>query len=425
MSKLGEICKISSSKRIFENEYQERGIPFVRGQEISDGSLLSNSCFNCYISKERFNEIKVKYGVPQKGDILITAVGTIGNVCFLNKDIDFYFKDGNVLWLRNFSDNVVPEYLYFYLKSPFFKKIIGHSLIGAVQKALTMQMLSEIDIQLPPIKYQNSVVTILKSIEYKISNNNKINAELESLAKTIYDYWFLQFEFPNEDGKPYKSSGGKMVWNEKLKREIPEGWAYSLLKDKFSIKRGVSYSSDDIKNNNGIPMLNLACIDTNRNYRDGELKFYSGKAKAEFLSSGDLIVACTDLTRNADIVGSPILVPQTGENFIFSMDLVKLIPNKDIFDKYYLYMCLRTDFYHNYIKKWASGTNVLHLNLDGISWYKTWIPPMELQNKFSNIIKKIHSKKGIILKENRELSSLREFLLPLLMNGQVGYIENE
>lgn len=120
MSKLGEICKISSSKRIFENEYQERGIPFVRGQEISDGSLLSNSCFNCYISKERFNEIKVKYGVPQKGDILITAVGTIGNVCFLNKDIDFYFKDGNVLWLRNFSDNVVPEYLYFYLKSPFF-----------------------------------------------------------------------------------------------------------------------------------------------------------------------------------------------------------------------------------------------------------------------------------------------------------------
>lgn len=288
-----------------------------------------------------------------------------------------------------------------------------------------MQMLSEIDIQLPPIKYQNSVVTILKSIEYKISNNNKINAELESLAKTIYDYWFLQFEFPNEDGKPYKSSGGKMVWNEKLKREIPEGWAYSLLKDKFSIKRGVSYTSDDIKNNNGIPMLNLACIDTNRNYRDGELKFYSGKAKAEFLSSGDLIVACTDLTRNADIVGSPILVPQTGENFIFSMDLVKLIPNKDIFDKYYLYMCLRTDFYHNYIKKWASGTNVLHLNLDGISWYKTWIPPMELQNKFSNIIKKIHSKKGIILKENRELSSLREFLLPLLMNGQVGYIENE
>lgn len=398
--RLTQICNITTGK-LDSNDAEENGIyPY----------------FTCAPEPLRINSFAFDDDV-----ILLAGNNAAGN--FHCQRFTGKFNAYQRTYVITAKEGYDIDFIYYNLliNLKYLKKISQ----GSQTKFLTMKILDAFEISNIPFKNQKRLSSVLSNIDKKIENNNKINAELESLAKTIYDYWFLQFEFPNEEGKPYKSSGGKLVWNEELKREIPEGWAYSLLKDKFSIKRGVSYTSDDIKNNNGIPMLNLACIDTNRNYRDGELKFYSGKAKAEFLSSGDLIVACTDLTRNADIVGSPILVPQTGENFIFSMDLVKLIPNKDIFDKYYLYMCLRTDFYHNYIKKWASGTNVLHLNLDGISWYKTWIPPMELQNKFSNIIKKIHSKKGIILKENRELSSLREFLLPLLMNGQVGYIENE
>lgn len=395
MSKLGEICKISSSKRIFENEYQERGIPFVRGQEISDGSLLSNSCFNCYISKERFNEIKVKYGVPQKGDILITAVGTIGNVCFLNKDIDFYFKDGNVLWLRNFSDNVVPEYLYFYLKSPFFKKIIGHSLIGAVQKALTMQMLSEIDIQLPPIKYQNSVVTILKSIEYKISNNNKINAELESLAKTIYDYWFLQFEFPNEDGKPYKSSGGKMVWNKELKREIPEGWAVKKLNSIANLYQPEILPSNLMK-------------------EDGKYFVYGangivGRYNKFNHEHPEIAICC----RGASCGNYLMTLPKswiTGNSMVVT-------PKDSSVTKEYLYHSLR----YIDIKRYVTGSaqpQITRSNLDGI---KVVIPPFKSLEHFSNKAEKIRNELIKNINENNELSSLRDFLLPMLMNGQVQF----
>lgn len=395
MSKLGEICKISSSKRIFENEYQESGVPFIRGQEISDGSLLSNSCFNCYIAKERFNEIKNKYGVPKKGDILITAVGTIGNVCFLNKDIDFYFKDGNVLWIKNFSDNVVPEYLYFYLKSPFFKKTIGHSLIGAVQKALTMQMLSEIDIQLPPIEYQKSVVTILKSIEDKISNNNKINAELESLAKTIYDYWFLQFEFPNEEGKPYKSSGGKIVWNEDLKREIPEGWAVKKLNSIANLYQPEILPSNLMK-------------------EDGKYFVYGangivGRYNKFNHEHPEIAICC----RGASCGNYLMTLPKswiTGNSMVVT-------PKDSSVTKEYLYHSLR----YIDIKRYVTGSaqpQITRSNLDGI---KVVIPPFKSLEHFSNKAEKIRNELIKNINENNELSSLRDFLLPMLMNGQVQF----
>lgn len=421
--KLGEICKICSSKRIFESEYRENGIPFIRGLEITDGSIMKeNVQYECYISKERYLELKEKNGVPQKGDILITAVGTIGNLCYIDKDKDFYFKDGNVIWFKDFDENVYSKYLFYFMKSPYFNKQLECAMIGAVQKALTMVMLSEIELELPKYEDQIQIVNILDAIDSKIENNNKINAELESMAKTIYDYWFLQFEFPNEEGKPYKSSGGKMVWNEELKREIPEGWEVSQLKDKYSIERGLSYTSKDIESGVGVPMINLACIDINRNYRDGELKYHNGNVPdSAKLNSEDLLVACTDLTRNADIVGSPILTPNDDKTYTYSMDIAKLVPDERYFNKFYLYMALRTDFYHNYIKKWASGTNVLHLNLEGISWYNTWIPPMGIQNKFALIVEDIHKKKCEILLENQELASLRDFLLPMLMNGQIGF----
>ena len=223
--KLGDICTIKSSKRIFEKEYVPSGIPFIRGQEISDGSIKQkNGKFQCYISKERFDQLKEKNGVPQKNDILITAVGTIGNLFYVDREFDFYFKDGNVIWLTDFNKLVYPKYLYFFMKSQYFLKQLEYAMIGAVQKALTMVMLSKIEFELPSYDKQKRIASWLEIIDNKIDNNNKVISELEKMSKTIYDYWFLQYEFPNEEGKPYKSLGGKMVWNDELGQEIPEGW---------------------------------------------------------------------------------------------------------------------------------------------------------------------------------------------------------
>ncbi len=209
------------------------------------------------------------------------------------------------------------------------------------------------------------------------------------------------------------------MWNEQLKCEVPVGWKVTTLKGLFNIERGISYTSKEIEDADGIPMINLANVDTKRNYKPTELKYFRGKIteKAK-LGAYDLLIACTDLTRNADIVGCPILVPDDSRSYIFSMDMAKITSASDELDEMYLYMTLRTDFYHDFIKRWASGTNVLHLNLDGLDWYTTWLPPVDLQQKYSAIVRDIHKQQCILLAENERLTLLRNWLLPMLMNGQ-------
>lgn len=177
--KLGEIAKVTSSKRIFENEYQTFGVPFLRGQEISRCSLDNpSSTYTCYISRERYEELKCTYGVPLKGDILITAVGTIGNAYLVNRDDDFYFKDGNILWIKDLCNLVYPQYLLLYLKSEYFVRQIKKSLIGAVQKALTIDVLNQVLIELPPIEIQTRLSEVLYSLNQKIALNRSINHNL-------------------------------------------------------------------------------------------------------------------------------------------------------------------------------------------------------------------------------------------------------
>ena len=138
---------------------------------------------------------------------------------------------------------------------------------GSTFPNLTSDILASFEMSVPDLKIQRSISIFLNSIDSKIELNNRINAELESTAKTLYDYWFVQFDFPNEQGKPYKSSEGKMVWNEELKREIPEGWDIGTLGDIAELVRGVTYGAKDIKsqNDNGvIPILRATNISGNR-----------------------------------------------------------------------------------------------------------------------------------------------------------------
>ena len=237
----------------------------------------------------------------------------------------------------------------------------------------------------------------------------------------MYNYWFVQFDFPDENGKPYKSSGGAMVYNEQLKREIPKGWEVGVVKQYIEpIERGISYSSEEISSPCGVPMLNLACYTKQGNYRTGEMKFYSGKIKEENkVHPYDMFIACTDMTQDADVIGRPILATKEYEWYVFSMDLAKITP-KDIASMY-LYYSLRTPFYHRYIKPFASGTTVKHLKVNGIENYKLSVPLQKIQKKFEEIILPYKTRQMLIINENSSLIKQRDELLPLLMNGQVNF----
>ena len=394
-------------------QYTDKGVKFLRSLNIKPFHIVEDDMK--YISKEFCASLRKS--ILHENDLIIVRTGLPGTCCVVPKEYDGC-NCADVVLVKPNVDIVNPHYLAAYINM-WGKKQVENNKVGAIQKHFNVKSAEEMLIDLPDIEYQNKIAKVLRDINDKILNNEKINDYLEEMAKTIYDYWFVQFDFPNENGEPYKSSGGEMMYSPKLDMEIPAFWEIKTLRGHHNIERGISYTSKDISSGKGTPMINLACIDINRNYRDGQLKYYANDVSADKqLTGNELLIACTDLTRNADIVGSPILVPKIAQQMTFSMDMAKLEVDNCIFDKYYLYMTLRTKYYHNFIKKYASGTNVLHLNLDGLNWYTMWVPPLPLQSQFGHIIHKLQVYMNDILHENRQLYDLRDWLLPMLMNGQ-------
>ena len=419
--KLGTLCRIASSKRIFESEYVDEGIPFVRGLEITDGRLFEpNAKFDCYISKERYEELKAKYGIPVAGDILITAVGTIGNLAYLPRNIEFYFKDGNLIWFSNFAEKVDSKYLYFFMKSPFFYKQINYSLIGAVQKALTMDLLSKIEIPLPDLPTQKKIADVLSCIDDKIALNNKTNTELENMAKTIYDYWFTQFDFPDKNGHPYKTSGGQMVYNEILKREIPAGWEVKNILDCCKVidclhskKPDYCYEDENCYLLQLENLIDLKLIDlTNKYYvSKKDYEIWTSKTKVK---QGDLVVT------NAGRVGGVSRIPSYIETGI-GRNMTSIRPI-NISEYLLCYFFSSSDCDKQIRQNTDQGAFFQSLNVKGIKKLNLTIPPKEIQEKFDSLVGKIRLQIESNHKENEELTKLRDYLLPLLMNGQIEVI---
>lgn len=180
---LGDLCVISSSKRIFESEYCHSGVPFYRGKEITqkkNGEQISDLIF---ISQTRYNELVRDYGKPKCGDILLTAVGTIGN-SYMVQEEEFYFKDGNIVWLHNFIATGASGYIYEFFQSQSFEKLISEIAIGSTQKALTIQSLTQLEMPIPNNKslqtFGNSIQIIYNDIKIKRQENDKLT-KLQSL----------------------------------------------------------------------------------------------------------------------------------------------------------------------------------------------------------------------------------------------------
>jgi len=354
----------------------------------------------------------------KRGDILMTSEAPAGQVFYWDSDEKIVLSQR--LFCLKVNNKHNPIYVKYYLQSDTGQKAIFGNLSGSTVSGVSAKTLEYTTIFTRSLGEETKIANVLYSIDKKIDINNKIIKTSEKLMREIYDYWFVQFDFPDENGRPYKSSGGKMIYDENINRKIPDGWRSTKLKGLYKIERGISYSSKDIESSSGTPMINLACVDISRNYRDGGIKLYDGKfSSANVAKANDLIIACTDLTRNADIVGSPILVPDDGREYVFSMDMAKISSFSEELDNMYLYATLRTDYYHSFIKYWASGTNVLHLNLSGLDWYPVWLPPIKLQKTFAEIVRNINANSGLLRKENASLASLRDWLLPILMGGQI------
>ena len=405
---LEQLCIVGSSKRVHLSDYVQQGIPFYRSKEVIEISSGKNISEQLFISSEKYSEIKSKFPVPQENDVLITAVGTIGEILVV-KDPNFYFKDGNLIWLRNIDFDIIDiDYLYYFFKSDLFQKTIKYNNIGAVQKALTIDFLKTVKITLPSLDNQRKLVSVLKSIDKKIQTNNQIIQELETMAKTLYDYWFVQFDFPDQNGKPYRSSGGKMVYNPELKREIPEGWEVEKLSSLLEIGRETINPMKTPKEEfkyYSIPEYDVS----------GSFSYELG----ETIRSNKFIVEKSDLLVSKLNPWFNRVVYNLEENAISSTEFI-VWKTFNRFEKNFLYQVATSKEFIEYCTRFATGTSNSHKRVSPdimvgfqIPFKKTYI------QKFGEITDSIRTQVLQNNVQNQELTQLRDWLLPMLMNGQV------
>ena len=228
--KLGDCCEITSSKRIFYAEYAEHGVPFYRSKEIIEHSQGQSISEPLYITNQRYDEIKNKFGVPVAGDMLLTSVGTIGIPYIVNETDKFYFKDGNLTWFRNFTNKLYSQYLFYWIISKQGAGVLNNATIGSSQKALTISALKNIEIAVPPIVTQRRIADILSAYDDLIENNRKQIKLLEEAAQRLYKEWFVDLCFPGHE-------------HTKIVDGVPEGWEKKLLADVVEVKYGKDHKS--------------------------------------------------------------------------------------------------------------------------------------------------------------------------------------
>ena len=236
-----EICEVYDGPHATPKKTVD-GPVYLGIDAITDDGKINAKEF-AHLSEEDY--IKwTKRVTPQYGDIVFSYEATLGRYALIPKD--FYGCLGRRLAIiRNVSKDIDTLWLYYYFLSPEWKQFIQSKIIkGSTVNRISVEDFPTYTVPNISIKVQRKIANILSKIDAKIALNNNINDNLEQQAKLIYDYWFTQFDFPDENGKPYCSSGGKIVWNEQLKRNIPENWAVVPLSTVFNFKSGFPFSSD-------------------------------------------------------------------------------------------------------------------------------------------------------------------------------------
>ena len=415
--RLGEIGKISMCKRILKSQTNEfSGIPFYKISTFGGTPTV-------YIDEKVYLEYKEKYSYPKKGDILISAAGTIGKTVIFDGE-DSYFQDSNIVWIENDESKVTNQFLYYFLQTnPFI------TTNGSTIKRLYNDNLRDTKIpNVPSIQQQNQITDILGTLDKKIQINNQINQELEAMAKTLYDYWFVQFDFPDQNGKPYKSSGGKMVYHPELKREIPEGWGVTTFSSWISDNKTGDWGKETSQGNYTLEVDCIRGADINGLSGNGKIdmptRFILEKNKNKLLTDFDIVIEISGgspTQSTGRIVGISENVLNRFELPLICSNFCKAVSLNEQ-ETFYNFVYEWKNLYDNGVLfSWEGKTSgIKNLLFDSfVTNYHIAQPPIDLMKQFFDYASSVDKKTQLLLKQNQELSQLRDWLLPMLMNGQV------
>lgn len=412
MIKASEYCA-----KIFDGTHDtpkptQSGEYLVTSKCLLDGKIDFSSAYK--ISKEDYNEVNRRSQVSQY-DILFSMIGTIGNTYLEeSSDINYAIKNIGVFSCRNREKAI---FLYYYLQSPYAKKYIERSLDGAVQKFLSLEKMRNF----PVPEFSESTykaVSELRRIDDKISTNNKIIETSEKLMHEIYDYWFVQFDFPSEEGRPYKSSGGKMIHDDILNREIPDDWKITTIKDVIShINTGLNPRQNFVLNNGDIKYITVKNLTTK-----GAIDFTTCDTideealkkvhKRSDISKGDILFA------SIAPLGRCVIIREDPNGWDINESVFSIRPKSKNLSEY-LYMFFMNEAFIKKAEQSSTGSVFSGIRISVLEDMKIVVPPEDILDKFNQIVSPIFDLKYRNELENQKLKELRDFLLPLLLNNQV------
>lgn len=392
---------ISSTK-----EQAGHGAPFVSFSTV----------FNNYFLPDELPDLMDTSAVDQekcsvkKGDILITrtseTVDELAMSCVVLKDYPKATFSGFVKRLRPKTTGVAyDKYMAFFLRSEYFRKVINAKTIMTLRASFNEDIFSFLDLYLPDYEEQVKIGDFLYNIEKKIQCNKKINDNLQHQLKLMYDYWFTQFDFPDENGKPYRSSGGAMVWNEQLKRNIPVNWKADNLYAVADYVNGLAcqnYRPDD--DNHKLPVIKIT-------------EMHNGITDSTEFVRDDIPVKY--IIEDGDILFSWSATLETmlwyGGKGGLNQHIFKVVPKCP---KFFAYSQLSAYIINFKTIAESRKTTMGHITTDHMEQSRIAIPPIEVQTAFNTQVSPLYDQIAINCKENIRLQALRDWLLPMLMNGQ-------
>ena len=378
-------------------------------------------------------ELQRGYDLPssqmEKGDILVAGsngvigyhnearsnhpcitVGRSGSVGKVHYYEQATWAHNTALFVKDFKGND-PKYLYYFLKNLHLDKMFdkGSSVVPSLDRKVVQNM------NVPchkDIDCQKRIAAILSKIDRKIELNRAINQNLEAMAKQLYDYWFVQFDFPNEDGKPYKSSGSAMVWNEELKREIPQGWSNMSIGDYAPCKSGYAFKSKDF-GGKGLPVIKIGNIQENYTLDMTDSQCIDLFNKTLFLAKRyDLVIAMTGATIGKFAISQ--------SNYWVNQRVGRFdLGDRPLSRLGFLFNSLKQEYFREQVFQIACGCaqpNISAEQIDSISILK---PNDVILNQFNKLCEPLLELQSENYLQIEELTKQRDELLPLLMNGQV------
>lgn len=405
--KLIDCCEFISDGDHLPPPKSDSGVPFITISNITGQNKLSFED-TMFVPESYYNGLN-ENKKAQKGDILYSVVGSFGKPVYIDFDKQMVFQR-HIAILRP-KRNVDARFIYYTMLNPQFYKLVDKLAIGCSQRTVTLDTLRNIEISLPDKDIQDKTVEVLSLIDRKIDENCKINDNLEQQLMLLYDYWFTQFDFPDNDGNPYQTSGGKMVWNDTLKRNIPENWkVQSVISNCLSsiIKPGVEIfntktylATADVK---GTSISTGTIVDY-----DGRESRANMQPSINSVWFAKMKNSIKHLYLNKEM--QPII-----SSSILSTGFCGLQCNEISFE--YIASYVSNAYFEIHKDMLAHGATQEAVNNDDLAGVHIIIPEDTVLRAYHETTQAIYAQISKNICENQELVKLRDWLLPMLMNGQ-------